>query len=101
MSDTLVIRTKYSGSEHTRDEVKQQLLERFGHELAEQYDPYTNCMTLHQWQEFGYRVKPGEKSIKSIVMIEKRDEHDEVISMFPRTVHLFYFPQVKKVRYGN
>ncbi len=102
MSDTLTIRTNYSGSEHTRDDVHRQILERFGPELAKEYDPYINCMTLPQWSSRGYRVKPGQKSLRSIVMIEKKDKNGEVISSFPRNIFLFFYPQVKRLpNYGN
>ena len=102
MSDTLTIKTNYKGSEHTRDDVHRQILERFGPELAKDYDPYLNTMTLPQWASRGYRVKPGQKSLRSVVMIEKKNEHGEVVSSYPKTVHLFYFPQVKKnPNYGN
>ncbi len=102
MSDTLTIKTNYSGSEHTRDDVKQQILERFGPELAKEYDPYTNCMTLAQWASRGYRVKPGEKSLKSKVIVEKKDENEKTVASFFRICHLFYYPQVKRLpNYGN
>ena len=100
MSDTLTIKTNYSGSEKTRDAVKQQIEERWP-KLVKDYDPYLNCMPAPQWFSRGYKILPGSKSIKSIVLIEKKDEHGEVISSYPKTVHLFYFPQVKKVRHGN
>lgn len=102
MSDTVKIRTRYTGAQHSFDEVKRQILERFGPELAKEYDPYTNCDTLVGWQKRGYRVKPGEKSLKSIVMVEKKDEKGEVIAHYPKTVHLFYYPQTKLTNpYGN
>jgi len=102
MSDTVNIRTRYTGAQHSFDEVKQQILERFGPELAKEYDPYTNCMTLKQWEGYGYRVKPDEKSLKSIVIVEKKNENGEVVTTYPKTVHLFYYPQVKLINpYGN
>ena len=71
-------------------------------ELAKEYDPYINCMTLPQWSSRGYRVKPGQKSLRSIVMIEKKDKNGEVISSFPRNIFLFFYPQVKRLpNYGN
>jgi len=96
------IKTRYTGAEKSFKEVKDQIRERFGSQLAEEYDPYTNCMTLKQWEGFGYRVKPGEKALRSVIVVEKKNDKGEVISTYPKTIHLFYYPQVKlKNPYGN
>lgn len=89
------IKTRYTGAEKSFKEVKDQIRERFGSQLAEEYDPYTNCMTLKQWEEFGYRVRPGEKSLRSTIIIEKKNKQGEVVGTYPKTIHLFYYPQVK------
>jgi len=89
--------TNYRGSEATRNMVAEQIASRFGPEEARNYDPYTNCMTFRQWLAAGYRVKRGERSLKSVTYIEVKDENDEVVKKYPKTVNLFYIRQVEKI----
>ncbi|MFH1255328.1 MAG: ArdC-like ssDNA-binding domain-containing protein [bacterium] len=90
--------TNYKGSEATRNMVAEQIAERFGEAEVGHYDPYKNCMTFRQWIAAGFRVKRGEKALKSVTYIEVKDEHDEVIKKYPKTVNLFYIKQVEKVK---
>ena len=87
----------YTGSEATYDMVKQQIAERWGAAEAEQYDPYMNCLTFRQWLARGYRVRKGEKSLRSITFVEKKDEDGNVEKKYKKTVCLFYYKQVEKI----
>lgn len=88
--------SNYSGSEKTYELVAKQISERYGEKEVKNYDPYKNCLSFKQWLENGYRVKKGEKSLKSITVIEKTDKEGKIIK-YPRTVHLFYCRQVEKI----
>lgn len=90
--------TNYKGSEATRDMVSKQIAERFGEAEAEHYDPYKNCMTFRQWLTAGFRVKRGEKALKSVTYVEVKDDSGEVIKKYPKTINLFYEKQVEKVK---
>src|SRR5712691_10415329 len=91
----------WRGSEKTADQVREEIARRYGDEEAEEYDPQANCFTLPTWNKLGYVVRKGEKAIRSITLIEKKDlnakegEQSEVIR-YPKTVYLFYVKQVKK-----
>jgi hypothetical protein len=72
---------------------------------AEKYDPLTNCFTIQTWNKLGYRVKKGEKAIRSITYVEGTDQTetvDEDVEEYPevrtyrKTVYLFYRTQVEK-----
>ncbi|HBV01728.1 MAG TPA: hypothetical protein DEF00_05120 [Candidatus Taylorbacteria bacterium] len=89
----------YTGSPTTRESVRAQIVERFGKKAAMEYDPYTNCFTFAKWSSMGYRIKPGEKALRSVTYIEMKDEKGEVIKKIPRTVYLFYFLQVNGPRF--
>lgn len=89
--------SNYSGSQKTYELVAQQINERYGENEVKNYDPYKNCLTFKQWLENGYRVKKGEKSLKSVTVIEEIDKKGKVIKKHLRTIHLFYFLQVKKI----
>ena len=98
---------QWRGSEKTADAVREEIAKRWGEKEAEQYDPLKNCFTLQTWNKLGYRVKKGEKAIRSITYVEAKDngdteekdqqngeEHD--VRKYPKTVYLFYKTQVEK-----
>lgn len=88
----------YTGSEKTYDMVKEQIRERWGNtEADKKYDPYTNCLTYTAWLDRGFTVKKGEKSLRSVTYVEKKNEKGEVVEKFPRTICLFYYKQVEKI----
>ncbi len=91
----------WRGSEKTADQVREEIARRYGEEEAEEYDPQTNCFTLPTWNKLGYRVRKGEKSIRSMTLIEKADPNSNEgkqaeIHKYPKTVYLFYIKQVEK-----
>jgi len=88
--------SNYSGSKKTYENVANQIRERWGEKEVKKYDPYRNCRTFHQWSELGYKVKKGEVSLKSITLIEEKDDKGEIIRKRARIVHLFYRRQVSK-----
>lgn len=89
------ITTNYQGSEATYEDVKQQLQERFGKKVADGYNPATNCAPFSVWANAGFRVKKGEKALKSVTFIEKEDEETGEIKKIRRTVNLFHRCQVE------
>jgi hypothetical protein len=91
----------WRGSEKTADHVRKVIAQRYGEEEAKTYDPQVNCFTYQTWRKLGYYVKKGEKAIRSMTLIEDKDqnikegEQTEVIR-YPKTVYLFYIKQVEK-----
>lgn len=86
----------YKGSEATYEMVKQQIEERWGAECAEEFDPHTDAMPFSSWLAQGYVVKKGSKALKSITILEIKDEKDKVVRKIRRTVSLFHKRQVTK-----
>ena len=91
----------WKGSEKTAEQVREEIADRYGEEEAEEYDPETNCFTLPRWNQLGYRVRKGEKAIRSMTFIEKKDpnakEGDQSeVRKYKKTVYLFYIKQVEK-----
>jgi len=64
----------------------------------EEYDPLHNCLTFRQWLKAGYVVRRGEKAIKSVTIVEKKDEKGEVIKKYPKSVFLFFQTQVEPLK---
>ena len=91
-------KSNYKGSVATKKMVAAQIKERWCEEEVKNYHPESNCLTFRAWSEAGYRVKKGEKALKSITYVEKEDENGEVVSTYPKTVNLFYIKQVEKVK---
>ncbi len=89
------ITSNWTGSETTESLVRKQISTRWGTEEAERYNPKANCLTIKKWNESGYRVKKGEKALKSYIVIEKKDKKGEVVSKYPKQINLFYQKQVK------
>lgn len=83
------------GSEATYNDVKKQLLERFGKKVADGYKPTENCAPYSVWSKAGFKIKRGEHSLKSVTFIEKEDEATGEIRKIRRTVNLFHRCQVE------
>ena len=94
----------WRGSEKTADAVREEISRRWGDDEAANYNPLTNCFTLQTWNTLGYRVKKGEKAIRSLTYVEGKDqtadvdedEEDVETVKYPKTVSLFYRTQVEK-----
>jgi hypothetical protein len=95
----------WRGSEKTADAVREEIASRWGDDEAKQYDPLTNCFTIGTWNQLGYRVKKGEKAIRSVTYVEGKDQPDTDadgdeqvpdVRTYRKTVYLFYRTQVEK-----
>jgi hypothetical protein len=95
----------WRGSEKTADAVREEIARRWGDDEAAQYNPLTNCFTIGTWNQLGFRVKKGEKAIRSITYVEGKDQAESVdedgddeqdVRIYPKTVYLFYRTQVEK-----
>jgi hypothetical protein len=95
----------WRGSARTADAVREEIARRWGDAEAAKYDPLTNCFTIQTWNKLGFRVKKGEKAIRSITYVEGTDQPETVdadadeepeVRTYPKTVYLFYRTQVEK-----
>lgn len=93
----IALASPYKGSEATYEMVRDQIKERWGAEVAEDFDPYHDAMPLLSWTAYGYRVRKGEKALKSVTFLEVKDEKGEVIRTVRRSINLFHHCQVLKV----
>jgi len=91
----------WKGSLKTADAVRQEIANRWGAQEADNYNPTKNCFTFKTWLAKGYVVKKGEKAIRSMTLVEVKDENGEKgeeteVRKYPKTVYLFYIKQVEK-----
>lgn len=90
-------KTNYMGSKKNYESVRQQLLERYGPEIASEYDPMENCRTYNDWKANNYLVNTGARSLRAVVIIEKKDKKTGEITKYPKTICLFFKNQVHKI----
>src|SRR2546428_11140879 len=91
----------WKGSEKTAEQVKEEIARRYGEEEASNYDPQVNCFTLPTWNKLGFKIRKGEKAIRSMTIVEVEDEtakegEQTEKRTYPKTVYLFYIKQVEK-----
>ncbi|MFA6446706.1 MAG: hypothetical protein WCW31_00420 [Patescibacteria group bacterium] len=89
--------SSWRGSEKTAQLVRSEIAERFGSEAASLYDPSLNARTFRGWLKVGYRVKAGEKSLRSMTMVEKKDSQGNIVRKYPKQVCLFFQTQVEPI----
>lgn len=85
----------YRGSEKTLEMVKEQVKERWGQRAASSFDPYHDAMTATAWFAAGFKIKKGEKALKSVTFIESEDDDGNITHKVRRVVNLFHKRQVE------
>ena len=93
----ILTKTNYRGSLKTYEDVKKQIAERFGEEVAASFDPNFDARTFQSWIKSGFVVQNGEKALSSLVIIEKKDKGGKVISRYPKKIALFHRLQVEEI----
>ncbi|MCX6715627.1 MAG: hypothetical protein NT077_01260, partial [Candidatus Taylorbacteria bacterium] len=84
-------------SEKTFEMVQEQLRERYGDDVADEFDASKDAMPYTSWLSFGYRVRPKERSLKSITFVEVLNDKGEVERKVKRTCNIFHRKQVEKI----
>jgi hypothetical protein len=84
-------------SKKTYENVKSQIIMRYGEAEAEVYNPKTNCLTFNAWVSQGYCVKKGEKAFRSIIVKPEIDLEGKTIHRKSFFINLFYYLQVVKI----
>lgn len=89
--------SSYTGSEATRSMVEEAIEKRWGKSELKNYDPFHNARTFHSWLKLGFRVRKGEKAIRSYTFIETKDANGNVLKRIKRNCFIFYYRQVEKI----
>lgn len=88
----------YTGSAMTYNMIVAQIKEKYGNKEIKKYDPYTNALTFAKWVSLGYRIKKGEKALRSITFVEVKDKEGNITKRIKHKVFLFYYKQVEKIK---
>lgn len=88
--------SNYTGSKYTFEMVLKQIKDRWP-DQADKYDPLRSCFTYRQWLDRGFRVRRGEKSIRSVTWIDGIDRKTGEERKFTKQIFLFFFTQVDPV----
>ena len=91
-------KASWTGSAETYNTVLRQIIDRWGKTEARRYDPKTNCFTFNAWLRKGYKVRKGQKALKSYTFVEIKDKDGEVYRKFHKPISLFYIRQVEKLK---
>ena len=92
-----VLKSPWRGSEKTFEMVQEQLRERFGDDVADEFDATTDAMPFASWLSFGYRVRKGQKALKSVTFVEVLNDKGEVEKKIKRNINIFHRKQVEKI----
>jgi hypothetical protein len=95
MEDTII--SPWRGSEQTAEMVREQIRERWGDACAKSFSAETDCMPLLSWAAYGYRVRKGEKALKSVTYVEVKNDKGEIEKKIRRVINLFHRRQVDKI----
>lgn len=90
-------KTNFRGSEKNFQDIKQQLLERFGKNVADTYSAYYDVRSYKGWLDVGRRVRWGERALTSSTIIEVKDQSGRVIRKYPKKIALFHELQTEHV----
>ena len=88
--------SNWQGSEKTRQAVEAQIRERWGESEVKNYDPERSALPFTSWASLGYRIRKGEKCLKSVTVVERTNAKGETVKI-PRTVNLFYYRSVEPI----
>ena len=91
-----VITSPWKGSSATAELVREQLRAKYNDEVADSFDASKDAMPFASWLAYGYRVRKGEKALKSVTYVEIEDD-DMSEKKIRRSVNLFHKCQVEKV----
>ena len=98
LKEIQAVPSPYRGSENTAKMVREEIRRRWGDKEAKEYDPYFTTRTYRDWSRINYRVKQGEKAIKSIVVVEKTNDEGKVVDTYPKVINLFHLNQVERLK---
>ena len=82
--------SSYKSGTKSVEFVRQQLLEKYGKEISESYDPRFHVFTMKDLNQAGYRVRKGEKALKSFVVREVAGEEGKAARRYVKPVNLFH-----------
>ena len=95
----------WQGSGRTAGDIAHQIMARWGKDAVKEYDPYKNCFTFNGWRERGYRVKKGEKALRTFTFIpgiettkDKEGNEKKSSHSYLKGVCLFFIRQVEPIK---
>ena len=90
--------TPYTGSTATFEAVADQIESRFGSKARDEYDPLHNCRTFAGWLKVNRCVKKNSKSLKSIALVEQKDDTGKIVKKWLKKINLFYISQTEPIK---
>ena len=89
--------SNYQNSPRTREMVADQIKEIYGEKELQNYSPDHSALPFSKWKILGYRPKKGSKALKSITLIETKDDQGNIIKSHYKKINLFYYRAVEPI----
>ncbi len=89
--------TPYTGSSITRSIVEKEISDRWGKAELKNINLLQNVRTFNSWLSLGWRIRKGEKAIRSITFVERKDKDGNIVKKYRRPCFLFTYRQVEKI----
>ncbi len=93
-----ILKSPWRGSEKTFEMVQEQLRQKYGDDVADNFDATRDAMPFVSWAGYGYHVRKGERALKSITFVEVKNDKGEVEKKIRRVVNLFHRKQVSPMK---
>jgi hypothetical protein len=95
--------SNFTGSEATRSIVEDFVKTKYGPAEIKNIDCHHNCRSFSSWSKMGWKIRRGEKAIKSFTITEVKDSEGNLIRKVKRPCYLFYYRQVEPIEksYGK
>lgn len=89
-----IIKSPWKGSPVTAELLREQLRAKYNDEVADSFDASKDAMPFASWLSYGYRVRKGEKALKSVTYVDVEDDDGKIDKKIRRNVNLFHKCQV-------
>ncbi len=94
--------TTYKGSVATKALAEEFIKEKYGVAEIKNMDCEHNLRTFNSWLKCGYRVRKGEKALKSYTFLQETKNGELVLrKYYRRPVFLFYYRQVEPINHNQ
>lgn len=91
------VKSSWKGSAKTEEQMREQVREKFGSKVANEYRADRHVMSLRQWSKFGVKIKPNESCLKTYTLIEDSEARPGEQKRVRRSVPVFHYLQTDLV----
>lgn len=87
----------FSGSPLTKAIVEEQIKAMYGETELQNLDCFHSLRTFSAWLKLGFKVRKGEKAIRSYTYVERKSPTGVVLDKYKKNISLFYYRQLEPI----